>query len=106
MLPVDVLSDLYKKKRLLTSEELRDRFRTPNSSVIPDFPPNFREWYFNYFLDVCPMANAEFRTEFEARKPALGLTTAMLDELSTHVSNPLLIKHKRVECSIRCEIWC
>ena len=96
--------DLYfDHEELMTPEELEDYHREPNSSFMPDLPRAFGSWLRDSML---PAPEAAYRAKFEKRSPALGLSYAMLDEVSTYEKNPafLPVQRRNLFSLLRCQM--
>mmetsp|Transcript_8033 Transcript_8033/g.10078 ORF Transcript_8033/g.10078 Transcript_8033/m.10078 type:complete len:229 (+) Transcript_8033:31-717(+) len=76
--------DLYTDREdLMTAEELEDFYHDHSSENIPTLTPSIREWLLINFEDM-PSPDVEGKVEFLKRKPAMGTTVEMLEELRKH----------------------
>lgn len=68
---------------LMTAEEKEDGDYVPGSSRVPDTPIWYNAWSFNRL--GCGQPDAEYRSVFEQRKPALSLNESQLSSLEAHI---------------------
>ena len=81
----DLLAN-YFDHGLATAEEREDWEHNSADDAVRTTP----SWWRERLMACPPLPEALTRREFEARRPALGLTTAQVDDLETHAKNPLL----------------
>lgn len=77
-------SSLYMDREdLMTAEELEDLYHEPSSEKIPTLTPNIMDWLIMNFEDM-PSPDAENKVEFLQRKPAMGASAGMIEEIRDH----------------------
>jgi hypothetical protein len=77
---------------LMTPEELEDWHHEPSDDVVSTLPPFWRSMF---IMSTGRSPEAEYRKDFEARPPALGLTGAQINELEAHGNHPQLLPTQR-----------
>jgi len=71
------------REDLMTAEELEDLYHEPSSEKISTLTPGIRQWLLMNFEDM-PSPDVEGKVEFLKRKPAMGATVDMIEEIHDH----------------------
>ncbi len=85
----------------MSPNELEDINHDSSSEVIPTYTPSMRQWLIDGF-ECFPCPDEHDKAEFMARKPAMGATTQILDEIQQHNKRlPPVVQQRKIYRSIR-----
>lgn len=94
--------DLYAgREDLMSAEEREEWNHDPQDDDVPTYSTILRSWLLGDNFQGLSPPDAEGREEFLARKPALGATPALLQELEEHYQRITPVQQRMLLGSIR-----